>query len=168
MMASSRAPVLVLLAVLAGCGGHATKDPGPPTGTPTASTPAPDTTGPSATDPSATSSATSPAVGLPTGFPVQSAVPLVAGVVTAKSGGAGPAGKNGWLLELSASGTQQQCFEKAASALVAAGFMKQGELTAGDTRQAQFTSAHYAVIISARADGTDQCQLGYEVGEVGN
>jgi hypothetical protein len=117
--------------------------------------------------PSATSTTTSPAVGLPEDFPAQKDVPMVPGVVTGKTGGEGPDGRKGWVIELSSVGSQNGCFDRAAAALVAAGFTKQGEIKAGDTRQAQFTSDRYAVIVSARADGAN-CQLGYEIGQVGH
>lgn len=103
--------------------------------------------------------------GLDEGFPVAE-VPLIAGVVTGQSGGDGPDGRKGWIFEVSAAGSQEVCFDDAAAALVARGFTKQGELVAGDTRQAQFTSPEYAVIISARDDGDEFCQVGYEVGQV--
>ncbi len=106
-----------------------------------------------------------PAVGVPAGFPVEE-VPLLGGLVTGKTGGDGPDGRKGWVLELSATGTQQSCFAEASAALVAAGFTKQGEITAADTRQAQFTSPEYAVILSVRADGSELCQASYEVGQV--
>src|SRR5205085_8944743 len=107
---------------------------------------------------------TSPAAGLPEGFPAQDEVPLVPGVVTKEDGGTGPDGKVGWILELAAAGSRKQCFDKAAAALTAAGFTKQGDLDAAGTHQAQFTTAKWAVIISSRADG-ENCQLGYEVGQ---
>jgi hypothetical protein len=85
--------------------------------------------------------------------------------VTSKTGGKDPAGKIGYVIEMSAAGSQKDCFDRAAAALVAAGFTKQGEMTAQDTKQAQFTTKKWAVIISSRADG-DNCQLGYEVGQL--
>lgn len=104
--------------------------------------------------------------GLPADYP-DDEVPVIRGVVTGRSGGTSTDGRRGWVLEVSASGDRESCFERAAAALVAEGFTKQGELVAGDTVQAQYTSADYAVIISARADGDELCQVGYEVGEVG-
>lgn len=103
--------------------------------------------------------------GLPADYP-NDEVPVIRGVVTGQSGGTSSEGRQGWVLELSATGDRESCFAQAAAALVAEGFTKQGELVAGDTIQAQYTSADYAVIISARSDGDELCQVGYEVGEV--
>ena len=153
---------LVLLVAATACG----KDDEEPDGTPTpAASASTATTGTPSTSPTATATTTSPAVGLPEDFPPQDEVPLVPGVVTKKDGGTNPEGKQGWILELAAPGSQKECFDRAAAALTAAGFTKQGELDAQGTRQAQFTTATWAVIISARADG-DNCQLGYEVGQL--
>lgn len=117
-------------------------------------------------EPSAEPSVTASAVpGLPADYPDEQ-VPVLYGVVTAQSGGTAADGQRGWVLELSATGSRESCFADAAAALVAAGFVKQGELVAGDTTQAQYVSDEYAVIISARDDGDDRCQVGYEVGEV--
>ena len=162
-------PVLGALAVTLLLGASACgKDDPKAEPTPTSSTSAssqPTGSGTPSDQPSASGSATSPAVGLPEGFPAQDDVPLVEGIVTGKTGGEGPDGRKGWVIELSSVGSQKGCFDKAAAALVAAGFTKQGEVKAGDTRQAQFTSEEYAVIVSSRADG-DNCQLGYEIGQV--
>ena len=164
MPATSVLAVLVLVLGLgaSACGKDATEPaPGP---TPTVT--APTSSSPSATGgPSPGSSPTSPAVGLPTDFPAQSEVPVVSGVVTSKTGGKDEKGRIGYVIEMSAVGSKQACFERAAAALVAAGFTQRGEMTAGDTRQAQFTTERWAVIISARADG-ENCQLGYEVGQL--
>ncbi len=110
-----------------------------------------------------TSTATA-AVGLPTDFPT-AGVPVLPGVVTGKTGPA-PDGPRGWIVEMSVTGSQKSCFEKASAALIANGFTQQGEITAADTRQAQFTSPEYAVILSVRADGNELCQASYEVGEI--
>ena len=147
----------------AGCGGDRPTSKAAPTPGPAATTSA--ATTPTGT-PTASTSATSPAIGLPKDFPAQEVVPLVAGVVTSKTGGKDPDGRIGYVIEMSAVGSQQDCFDRAAAALVAQGYKKQGELKAQDTRQAQFTTKGWAVIISARADG-DNCQLGYEVGQLG-
>jgi len=155
----------IALAVLLGAGACGKDDPKPKVEpTPTATAPSTDGSAPS-TSPSASGSPTSPAVGLPGGFPAQDDVPLVAGVVTSKTGGKTTDGRVGWVIELSAVGSQKDCFDRAAAVLVKAGFTKQGEMTAQDTKQAQFTTTKWAVIISARADG-DNCQLGYEVGQL--
>jgi len=114
---------------------------------------------------SATDGPTSPAVGLPDDFPAQAEVPLVAGVVTSKDSGTQSNGLMGWQLELQAVGTRKGCFDRAAAALVGAGFTKQAQMTAGDTLQAQYTTKKWAVIISSRAVGSS-CQLGYEVGQL--
>jgi len=163
-------PVVLALALYAGttaCGGD--DDPG--SGEPqdpqsqTTSEPTDDATD-DGSDPSGTPTSTATqAVGLPADFPA-SEVPLLPGVVTGKTGGPGPDGRKGWVLEMSATGTQKSCFDEASAALVADGFTKQGEITALDTRQAQFTSADYAVILSVRADGDELCQASYEVGQV--
>lgn len=117
-------------------------------------------------EPSGSATASPSAVpGLPADYP-NAEVPVISGVVTAQSGGTSAVGRRGWVLELSATGDRESCFERAAAALVAEGFTKQGELVAGDTKQAQYTSADYTVIISARSDGDELCQVGYEVGEV--
>lgn len=118
---------------------------------------------PSLGGPSPTASGAVP--GLPADYPDED-VPVIRGVVTGQSGGTSADGRQGWVLEVSAAGSRESCFDDAAAALVAEGFVKQGELVAGDTTQAQFVSDDYAVIISARADGDELCQVGYEVGEV--
>jgi hypothetical protein len=166
---SSARPVVVAIAVAVVLGPTACgKDADKPSAHPTSSTSA--TAGPTdhstpTPSPSAGRTVSSPAVGLPEDFPAQDDVPLVAGVVTSKEAGVGGEGHKGWVLQLAATGSQRECFDKAAAVLVRHGFTKRGELTAGDTRQAQFTSDEYAVIISARSDGTT-CQLDYEVGKV--
>jgi len=166
-MSSPRATVaafaVALLLGAGACGGSDKKPTAHPSSSVTAT--ASPTDGPTSGGPSASSSPTSPAVGLPEGFPAQDDVPLVPGVVTGKTGGDGPEGKKGWIIEMSSVGSQKECFDRAAAALVAAGFTKQGEIKAMDTRQAQYTSDEYAVIISSRADGPN-CQLGYEIGQV--
>lgn len=164
---SFRPLTALVLIVLLGAGACGKDDPkAKATPEPTASatsTPTASST-PSGT-PSATSTQTSPVAGLPSGFPAQSEVPLVSGVVTGEDGGTGSDGRVGWQLELTAVGSQQGCFDRAAAALVDAGFTKRGQMTAGDTKQAQFTTTKWAVIISSRADGQN-CQLGYEVGQL--
>lgn len=168
-MSLSRPALALLLALLlpvAACG----KDEKQPSSVPssTSSATSDPSGGSTPTDrPSASSSTTSPAIGLPDGFPSQADVPVVSGVVTSKTGGKDPDGRIGWVIVLSAVGTQDGCFDRAAAALVAAGFTKQGEITPADTRQAQFTTAEWAVIISSRADGAN-CELGYEVGQLGH
>ncbi len=138
--------VLALFAGTAACGGD------DPTGSPQAPQ----------------SQATASAVpGLPADYPDEQ-VPVIRGVVTAQSGGTAADGQRGWVLEVSATGSRESCFADAAAALVAEGFVKQDELVAGDTTQAQYVSDEYAVIISARDDGDELCQVGYEVGEVSN
>jgi hypothetical protein len=158
--------VLALAVGASACGkDHAEPKVGPGSSATTGGTDRP-TSGSTASDgPGDGTSPTSPAVGLPADFPAQRDVPLVAGVVTSKTGGKDPDGRIGWVIEMSAVGTQKGCFDRAAAALVAAGFAKQGEMTAQDTRQAQFTTKKWAVIISSRADG-ENCQLGYEVGQL--
>jgi len=119
-------------------------------------------------DPAGAPSATASAVpGLPADYPVEQ-VPVIRGVVTAQSGGTAADGQRGWVLELSATGNRESCFADAAAALVAEGFVKQDELVAGDTTQAKYVSDEYAVVISARDDGDELCQVGYEVGEISN
>ena len=160
---AAAALVLALALGVSACGGE---DQPEPKAEPTASTTVrPTDVGSPAGTPATRGSSTSPAVGLPDDFPAQDDVPLVAGVVTSKTGGKDPDGRIGYVIEMSAAGSQQECFERAAAALVAKGYTKQGELTAQDTRQAQFTTKRWAVIISSRADG-DNCQLGYEVGQL--
>ncbi|MFL6025114.1 MAG: hypothetical protein ACJ72O_17360 [Marmoricola sp.] len=132
------------------------------TGTPTEGA---SSSGTPSESPTATATESSPAVNLPQGFPAQKDVPLVAGVVTSQTGGTDPSGKIGWIIEMSAAGSKKDCFDRAAAALVSHGFTKQGEMDAKDTHQAQFTTKDWAVIISARADG-ENCQLGYEVGQL--
>lgn len=159
---------LVLAAGASGCGGDDDPAAGPSETPQTQTTPEPtDGTSSAVPDPMGTPTGRpTPPVGLPTGFPT-SKVPVLYGVVTGQSGGPSGDGPQGWVLELSTTGTAAQCFARAEAALVADGFTQQGEdLVAGDTRQAQFTSPEYAVIISARSDGDELCQLGYEVGEV--
>jgi len=156
------AVVLVLTLGASACGKDETSPKSEPTST---SSGTPSTGGTPTTEPTDGSTPTSPAIGLPEDFPAQKDVPLVAGVVTSKTGGKDPSGKLGYVIELSAVGTQKGCFDRAAAALIAAGFTKQGEMTAQDTKQAQFTTPRWAVIISSRADGAN-CQLGYEVGQL--
>lgn len=160
-------PVLAALVLALSFGASACgKDEAKPKAEPTVTASGtPSTSGTPTAEPSDGGSPTSPAVGLPEDFPAQQDVPLVAGVVTSKTGGKDPSGKLGYVIELSAVGTQKGCFDRAAAALVAAGFTKQGEMTAQDTRQAQFTTRKWAVVISSRADGPN-CQLGYEVGQL--
>jgi hypothetical protein len=159
---------LALYAGSAACGG----DDDPSDSTPQVSQ------SPSASAPSSTASTAAPSpggtptgrptppAGLPAGFPTAK-VPVLSGVVTAKEGPASTGGPQGWILELTARGTQDSCFSAAKAALLADGFTQQGEdLIAGDTRQAQFTSPDYAVIISARSEEDGICQVGYEVGQV--
>lgn len=162
-MSPKPALAALLLAVAVGASGCGSDEPASvpratDSGTPSAS-------GSPSVSPSATATTSSPAVGLPEDFPAQDEVPLVAGVVTSKTGGKDPDGRIGYVLELTAVGSQQECFDRAAAALVDRGYVKQGEIKAGDTRQAQFTTADWAVIISARADG-ENCRLGYEVGQL--
>lgn len=165
---SAAALALAVCVGAAGCGGdepEATRTAEPtaqPTSTPTATSTDGSTDGfPGWTvGPTAT-----PVPGLPTDFPT-SEVPVLPGVVTGKTGGEGPDGRKGWVIEMSATGSQESCFDQAAAALVADGFTKQGEITAADTRQAQFTSSEYAVILSVRSDGNELCQASYEVGQV--
>jgi hypothetical protein len=101
-----------------------------------------------------------PGAGLATDFP-QQAVPLVAGTTKTLLSGAGQGAnaRKGWVLQT------QQCFTSAAVKLVGAGFIKRGQLTAGNTVQAQYTNDRYRVIISTQSDGAGGCILGYEVGE---
>ncbi|RNL77669.1 hypothetical protein [Nocardioides marmorisolisilvae] len=153
---------LVLAVGATGCG----KDDPQPKADPTSSSSDQPTGTPTATDePSDGSTPTSPAVGLPTDFPAQTEVPVVSGVVTSKNSGTQSTGRMGWQIELQAVGTRKGCFDRAAAALVAAGFAKQAAMTAGDTLQAQYTTKKWAVIISSRSDGSS-CQLGYEVGQL--
>src|SRR5690348_11926153 len=119
--------VLALALGASACG----KDEAKPKAEPTASASGTPTDGATATaSPSDGAGPTSPVVGLPEDFPAQKDVPLVSGVVTSKTGGKDPSGKIGYVIELSAVGTQKGCFDRAAAALVAAGFTKQGEMTA--------------------------------------
>lgn len=116
--------------------------------------------------PRATPTPTATAVpGLPAGYPADE-VPVLYGVVTAQSGGTSAEGRQGWILEVSATGDKESCFADAAGALLEKGFVKKDEIVAGDTTQAQYTSAEYAVIISARSADNGICQVGYEVGEL--
>jgi hypothetical protein len=115
--------------------------------------------------PSPSASASPSVVGLPDDFPAPREVPVVPGLVTSKDSGPQSNGLMGWQIQLQTVGTQKGCFDRAARALVGAGFSKRAEMTAGDTRQAQFTTTKWAVIISSRSDGTN-CQLSYEVGQL--
>ncbi|MFL6174740.1 MAG: hypothetical protein ACJ716_17760 [Marmoricola sp.] len=168
-MSVKPAVAVVVLALALGASACGKDDPGPKaeptptvTGTPTGTTTGPSS--PTSSD-SATDSPTSPAVGLPDDFPAQTEVPMVSGVVTSKNSGTQSNGLMGWQLELQAVGTRKGCFDRAAAALVGAGFTKQAQMTAGDTLQAQYTTKKWAVIISSRAVGSS-CQLGYEVGQL--
>jgi hypothetical protein len=107
-----------------------------------------------------------PGAGLATDFP-QQAVPLVAGTTKTLLSGAGQGAnaRKGWVLQINVPETTQQCFTSAAVKLVGAGFIKRGQLTAGNTVQAQYTNDRYRVIISTQSDGAGGCILGYEVGE---
>ncbi len=164
---------LVLLAGTTACGGDDA-----PAGSPqTSQTPQPlvslgpvggvevtPTDGPTSVAPSP--AATGAVPGLPADYPGEE-VPVIRGVVTAQSGGTSTEGRRGWVLEMSAAGSGKSCLADAVAALVAEGFVKTGELVAGDTTQVQYVSDEYAVIISARDDGDELCQVGYEVGQVG-
>ncbi len=159
--------VAVVLAVTAGCGGDDGDDGPKKSGSSvtTGAAPTP-TTSPTALVPTPGGLITAAAnPGLPVDFPAT--VPLLAGqVVQPLGGGSGEEGRKGWVLDVTVAGSAEECFEDAATALTRAGFVKQGELKAGKSRQAQFTTSEYAVIISAAPGAKGQCQLGYEVGQI--
>ncbi|MCX6396734.1 MAG: hypothetical protein NTV23_09640 [Propionibacteriales bacterium] len=157
--------VAVLALGLAGCGGD---DDGPVAVGPSAS-PTPSASLPPSLSPSSNPGGPLvPDAGVPSDFPI-TAVPLVPGAVSQPlgAGSSGEEGRKGWILEVAAAKAPEDCFADAAAALVAKGFV----LAAGPDRsagnvEAQYTSPGYAVIVSARDDGSGGCTLGYEIGQI--